>query len=218
MKVTLTFDNGPHPVGTPIVLDTLEKHAVKATFFLLGSQLADNNNVALAQETAGCGHLIGNHTYSHNEALGLMADQQAALREITDTAAILAPFASQPRLFRPVGKKGMIGPHLFSNETWSYLSAERYDCLLWNCLTREWEREESWLEPTLTDMSQRPWSVVVLHDVYPAAMRHVDRFIQELKAQGAQFTQEFPDDCVAMRGGSATILGKALRDAATANA
>jgi peptidoglycan-N-acetylglucosamine deacetylase len=210
MQVTLTFDNGPDPAGTRIILDALDKHDVKAVFFLLGSHMSSPGNMTLARETFSRGHHIGNHTFTHEQPLGVMADQDSALREITDTAALIEPLTGARKMFRPVGQFGAIGPHMFSARTWQYLSEEQYDAIVWNCLAREWDHGDAWLEPTLADVETRDWSVVVLHDIFPNAMQHVDRFIAELKARGAVFSQDFPDDCVAMRRGVATALGESI--------
>ncbi len=62
-KIFLTFDDGPHPEGTPKVLDILAEHDAKATFFCLGKQVEKYPVIfdRIKQE----GHAVGNHTYSH---------------------------------------------------------------------------------------------------------------------------------------------------------
>ena len=61
--VALTFDDGPHPEGTPAVLQVLAEADIKATFFLVGEQV--ERRPALAAEIAGQGHLIALHGYRH---------------------------------------------------------------------------------------------------------------------------------------------------------
>ena len=62
-QVALTFDDGPHSVYTPILLDGLKERGIKATFFLMGKNIQGKEDIVkrMAEE----GHLIGNHTYSH---------------------------------------------------------------------------------------------------------------------------------------------------------
>ncbi|NLM05246.1 MAG: polysaccharide deacetylase [Clostridiales bacterium] len=60
----LTFDDGPSPNVTPVILDILNEYDIKATFFVLGNQVRKNPEVLL--KIAKEGHLIGNHTYSHD--------------------------------------------------------------------------------------------------------------------------------------------------------
>ena len=62
-KIALTFDDGPHPVYTPVLLDGLAKRKVKATFFITGENA--ENYPDLVKRMQEEGHLVGNHTYSH---------------------------------------------------------------------------------------------------------------------------------------------------------
>ncbi|MGG1660381.1 exo-beta-N-acetylmuramidase NamZ domain-containing protein [Brevibacillus sp. NRS-1366] len=59
----LTFDDGPSPI-TPLVLDTLKKHQVKATFFIVGRNVPGNE--AILKRIISEGHAVGGHTYSHD--------------------------------------------------------------------------------------------------------------------------------------------------------
>ena len=74
MDVPLTFDNGPEPAVTPRVLDVLGQADIKATFFMLGSKLADPERRAIAKRAHAEGHWIGNHTWSHQQPLGQLTD------------------------------------------------------------------------------------------------------------------------------------------------
>ena len=72
-RVALTFDDGPDPRTTPLILDTLREHGVEATFFVVGRQVAENP--ALLRQIVGEGHTVGNHTYDHADMSGLSAKQ-----------------------------------------------------------------------------------------------------------------------------------------------
>jgi peptidoglycan-N-acetylglucosamine deacetylase len=61
--VALTFDDGPHPEGTPAVLDLLERAGARATFFMVGEQV--DRRPALAAEVASRGHVVALHAYRH---------------------------------------------------------------------------------------------------------------------------------------------------------
>lgn len=61
--VALTFDDGPHPTYTPMLLDGLAERNVKATFFITGENA--ETYPELVKRMSEEGHLIGNHTYSH---------------------------------------------------------------------------------------------------------------------------------------------------------
>ena len=67
--VALTFDDGPHPQGTPIVLETLREAGATATFFLAGEQVV--KRAALAAEIVAAGHRVELHCHRHRNLLRL---------------------------------------------------------------------------------------------------------------------------------------------------
>src|ERR1700730_4981475 len=62
-SLALTFDDGPNPAITPDLLDLLDRHSTRATFFLIGRHV--RALPALAREIAERGHTVGNHTDTH---------------------------------------------------------------------------------------------------------------------------------------------------------
>ena len=72
-RIALTFDDGPDPSTTPLILDTLRKRGVEATFFVVGRQVAENPG--LLRRIVAEGHAVGNHTYGHADMSGLSAGQ-----------------------------------------------------------------------------------------------------------------------------------------------
>jgi len=97
-SVALTFDDGPHPEGTPAVLDELERRGVAATFFLVGEQV--ERRPALAAEIAAAGHRIALHGHRHRNLLRVTP---AALAEDLERASsvIAEATGSVPDLYRP---------------------------------------------------------------------------------------------------------------------
>lgn len=203
--VTLTFDNGPEPEVTPAVLDSLARHGIRATFFVLGHKLADPRRRALAERAAAEGHWIGNHTYSHATPLGLLDEPGAAAAEIARTEALIGGLARPEKLFRPFGGGGKIGPHLLNAEALHCLEEGGYSCVLWNVIPEDWEHPESWPERALALMRPLPWSLVVIHDLPTGAMGQLDRFIAMVGEAGGRFRQDFPPDCVPLRAGRAAL-------------
>ena len=97
-RVALTFDDGPDPRWTPMILDTLRSRGVKATFFVVG-QNVDTHQGLLQREYAE-GHEIGNHTYTHPN-LALTTDRRGQL-ELDMTASLLeAVINRRIAFFRP---------------------------------------------------------------------------------------------------------------------
>src|SRR5271165_1870712 len=62
-KLALTFDDGPNPSITPRLLDLLDRHNAKATFFVIGKYVRECPD--LAKEIYARGHVLGNHTDTH---------------------------------------------------------------------------------------------------------------------------------------------------------
>ena len=100
--VALTFDDGPDPVVTPRVLDLLDAHGARASFFCIGARAAAYP--ALVAEIARRGHMVENHTWSHGCGFALLGPRAAA-REIQRGQALLGRLAgARPRWFRaPAG-------------------------------------------------------------------------------------------------------------------
>lgn len=122
MKIALTFDDGPHPVLTPKILDILKKHQVKATFFIVGENA--NNYPEVVERILNEGHEIGNHTYTHDKIdRGEIERCEKTIYELTDY---------RTKLFRP--PEGLI-----NNAIKSASASLGYDIILWNIDTRDWD-------------------------------------------------------------------------------
>jgi len=199
-KVTLTFDNGPEPLVTPGVLDSLADHNLKATFFVLGRKVSEPDRARIARRAIEEGHRIGNHTFTHTTPLGNLS-QTAALEEFERTEQALASLDRPERLFRPYGGGGALGPHLLHPAVVEKLQAGGYTCVLWNSVPGDWQHPDDWVDRAMEDCRSRPWSLVVLHDLPTGAMAHLDRFIRQLLDEGMELTQEYPPDCVPILNG-----------------
>jgi peptidoglycan-N-acetylglucosamine deacetylase len=204
--VALSFDNGPDPAVTPGVLDVLARRGVKASFFVLGKNLASAERMKLAQRAAAEGHRIGNHSFTHRVPLGDDRATDAVDSEIAKTEQLIGTLAENPKLFRPFGGGGKIGPHLLSPAAVDHLTANRYTCVLWNCVPEDWIDQDAWVDRALRDAAALPHTLVVMHDILPRAMSHLDRFIGALADAGHRLTREFPADCVPI------VRGEIVRD------
>jgi peptidoglycan/xylan/chitin deacetylase (PgdA/CDA1 family) len=202
-KLTLTFDNGPEPDVTPHVLEVLARHGIKTTFFVLGHKLALPGRRALAEQAAAQGHWIGNHTYSHGTSMGERSEPDAVAQEIVRTEALIGDLARPSKLFRPNGGGGKLGPHLLSPQARDHLIEHQYSVVLWNAIPEDWKDAQGWVARGLAQIQTQPWSLMVLHDLPSGAMVHLESFIEQAKALGAQFVQEFPPGCVPLHAGAA---------------
>jgi len=194
-QVTLTFDNGPDPQATPLVLDCLARHDVKSTFFVLGQKVSTPAGLELARRASGEGHWIGNHTWSHAGRLG-EGTREAALQEFERTEQALSWVVDQRvPLFRPRGGAGRLGKGLLHPAVVERLTQGGYTCVLWNSVPGDFRDPDGWMDRALADCRTREWSLVVLHDIPNGAMLHLDSFLRKLLDEGHQLTQEFPPDC-----------------------
>jgi peptidoglycan/xylan/chitin deacetylase (PgdA/CDA1 family) len=203
-KVTLTFDNGPEPGVTSQVLDCLDRHRVKATFFVIGRKVSTLAGRELAERASAEGHWIGNHTFSHATPLGLLPAQEA-VREIERVEEALAWLTQPVRLFRPYAGAGQLGPHVLQPSVIEKLQRDRYTCVIWNSVPGDWRDPEGWLVLALADLKTRPWSLIVLHDLPTGAMDHLDEFVRRLLDDGVEITQAFPVECTPIVDGR-TVL------------
>ncbi len=98
-EVGLTFDDGPDPEVTPRVLDLLERHGARASFFCVGERVA--RWPALAGEIVRRGHRVENHTYAHLKRFSMLPPR-AMGREIDRAQEAIGEATGRaPRLFRP---------------------------------------------------------------------------------------------------------------------
>jgi peptidoglycan-N-acetylglucosamine deacetylase len=176
------------------VLDCLARHNLRTTFFVLGQKAITPEGSAIARRAHSEGHWIGNHTFTHSAPLGRL-NRAAALAEFDQTEQALNWLQQPQKLFRPKGS-GEIGKHLLHPAVVERLIAGGYSCVLWNSVPGDFRDPDGWLERALTDCQSRDWTLLVLHDLPNGAMRHLEKFIARLQADGFEFTQEFPPDCV----------------------
>lgn len=82
-ELIFTFDDGPNPKLTPLVLDALAKHRIKAVFFMVGEMAAGKDAPPIIARILREGHIIANHTMTHGDLCRIKDDAKAAA-EIDD--------------------------------------------------------------------------------------------------------------------------------------
>jgi peptidoglycan/xylan/chitin deacetylase (PgdA/CDA1 family) len=127
--VALTFDDGPHPQGTPAVLEHLAARGVPATFFLVGEQV--QRRPALAAEIAAAGHAIALHGFRHRCQLRL-TERQLAEDLVRGADAIATATGVVPDLHRP--------PYGIYSPAGLKLARDRYAPVLWSRWGKDWRR------------------------------------------------------------------------------
>ncbi|MBV9262423.1 MAG: polysaccharide deacetylase family protein, partial [Pseudolabrys sp.] len=105
---------------------------------------------------------------------------------------------------RPQGGGGRLGSHLLSVEAADFLKRGRYTCVLWNSIPRDWIDPDGWVERALAQCAERPWTLMVLHDLPSGAMAHLERFLDRVGELDGRVRQDLPPDCLPIVDGVAT--------------
>lgn len=194
--LTLSFDNGPEPEVTPLVLDILARRGIRATFFVIGQKFADPRRRVLAERAHAEGHWIGNHTWTHSVPLGERRAPGLAETEIGQTQRAIGALAHAHRFFRPFGGGGNLDRRLLNSDVVDFLRTGHFTCVLWNAIPRDWNDPDGWVERALGQCQSQPWTLMVLHDLPTGAMKHLDRFLGRVEELGGRLRQDFPPDCM----------------------
>jgi len=131
--VALTFDDGPHPQGTPAVLETLRERGATATFFLAGEQV--ERRPALAAEIVAAGHRVELHCHRHRNLLRLGVGQFLDDAERARTAIEEASGQAIADYRPPYG--------IFSAATLRAVLRRGWRPVLWSRWGRDWDRRAS---------------------------------------------------------------------------
>jgi peptidoglycan/xylan/chitin deacetylase (PgdA/CDA1 family) len=153
--VALTFDDGPHPEGTPAILDALESGGARATFFLVGEQV--ERWPELAGEIVRRGHEIALHGHRHRLLLRRSASSVA--RDLDQAAALIAEVTGRaPAYYRP--------PYgVFSTGALALVRRRGWEPMLWSRWGWDWSarRSPEAIAQRATS-GLRSGDVVLLHD------------------------------------------------------
>lgn len=151
--VYLTFDDGPVPEATPLVLDILKKYGAKATFFCVGENVT--NNQAIFKRIVEEGHSVGNHTYNHIN--GWKTENPLYFENVNGCAQVL-----KSNLFRP--PYGRIKYSQYKE------LKKRYKIVLWDVLSMDYDAGLSAQQCLdIVKKNTRTGSVIVFHDSIKAA-------------------------------------------------
>ncbi|MCX7832220.1 MAG: polysaccharide deacetylase family protein [Actinobacteria bacterium] len=187
MVVALTFDDGPSPEYTDMVLDVLKKHQVKATFFLVGKHIRKYPQVAkrIIEE----GHEVGNHTYSHRDLVP--SSKRRLYKEIFETQKVINEYLGiNTRLFRP--PRG-----IFSESVRKFVVNHGFTLVLWSVSGVDWAKMPPALIAKRIIRYAHPGAIILLHDSGALirseghsrlnTVRALDRIIPALKEKGYRF-------------------------------
>ena len=172
--VALTFDDGPHPVYTPEMLDGLRERGVRATFFLQGQCIEGNEEIVRQMQADG--HLIGNHTFSHVQLTKL--SPEAAKEEVVKTSSaiynitgVYTSFVRPPFGEWPKGlefKVTMIP-------------------VLWTVDSKDWYTQNTPVIVKEGRNAVEPGDIILMHDAYETSVESAMQIVDALKKEGYEF-------------------------------
>ena len=174
-KVALTFDDGPSSEYTPLLLDGLRERNVKASFFVIGSNIEKEGGEEIIRRIYEEGHLIGNHTWHHVDLSHLSTEDAWKELEMTDslikaitgeeTALVRPPFGEFPR------------------------SMEEPDKLYvkWTVDSRDWVTKDTQeiVRKVVTDTEEN--DIILMHDCYETSVEAALQIIDTLSERGYEF-------------------------------
>jgi len=191
-EVVLTFDDGPWPTTTRLVLEALAAHCIKATFFPIGKHAIWHPE--LLKEVAARGHTIGSHTWSHaNLAHKKMTEDKARDEIELGVSAVRlalgappAPFFRFPYLQDPPALVSYLGKRniaIFS------MDLDSFDF--------KWRKPEQVIKAVLSKLEKTGKGIVLLHDFQQSTAKALPDLLNELKAKGYKVVHMKPKAPVA---------------------
>jgi peptidoglycan/xylan/chitin deacetylase (PgdA/CDA1 family) len=177
--IALTFDDGPYPVDTPLLLDTLDDLHVHATFFLIGRD--GELYPGLVRLIATRGNEIADHTLTHPDLDRL--DDAAVRAEIDGGARALGALVADPALtreFRP--------PHgRYREATLRVAQAAGYDTILWNDDPGDWRAVGAETIAAHVLAHATAPEILLLHSGRPATVAALPGLVARFRAAGYRF-------------------------------
>jgi peptidoglycan/xylan/chitin deacetylase (PgdA/CDA1 family) len=171
-SVALTFDDGPDPLTTPLLLDLLEKRKVKATFFVIGEKAVAHP--ALIDRIIQNGHALGNHSFRHSTGV-FFRTVSVVLKDIAATQKVLQKHGVEPLVYRP--PVGIVSPRL-----WPALKKTGLTLVTFS--NRPLDRGNRRLSNLAKKVLKRlqDGDIVLLHDRRPPDIALIDTWLKDVAA------------------------------------
>ena len=181
-QVALTFDDGPHPEFTPKVLELLQKHGDRATFFCVGEEA--ERHPELVRQLVAQGHELGNHTFSHDTGRHLFLSPLIA-EDVKRCQATLSALGPAPRWYRPA--VGIRNPPVHYAARVNGLKV-----ITWSLAARDGARALTEAKALELAERARPGDVITLHDGVRGkngawraqTLQHLPKLLERLHQRG----------------------------------
>jgi len=176
--IAMTFDDGPSATLTPKLLDILAAHHIKATFFVIGENVAEHPEIVA--RAAREGHEIGNHSWSHPNLAKISQESVRSQLQRTDDA-IKSATGSRPALLRPP-----YGSITDREKRWIH-DEFGYRIILWDVDPYDWKRPGPAVVRNRILKETQPGSIVLSHDIHPGTIEGMPSTFDALEARGFKF-------------------------------
>jgi peptidoglycan/xylan/chitin deacetylase (PgdA/CDA1 family) len=176
--IAMTFDDGPHPILTPRLLDMLKARGIRATFFLIGQNAAAYPDIV--RRIAAEGHEIGNHTWNHPQLTKL---SPSALREeIERTSSTIAEIIGKPLVvMRPPYRATSAYINHWMNREFGM------KVILWSVDPLDWKYRNSASVESQILAGAQPGAIILSHDIHPTTVAAMPDVFDSLLAKGYKF-------------------------------
>ena len=176
--IAMTFDDGPSAALTPKLLDLLAARHIKATFFVIGENVAEHPEIVA--RAAREGHEIASHSWSHPN-FGKMSQESVRSQLQRTDDAIKSAIGKSPTLLRPP-----YGSITEREKRWIH-DEFGYDIILWDVDPLDWKRPGPAVVRNRILKETRPGSIVLSHDIHPGTIEAMPSTFDELEAKGFKF-------------------------------
>jgi peptidoglycan/xylan/chitin deacetylase (PgdA/CDA1 family) len=176
--IAMTFDDGPSAKLTPKLLDLLAAHHIKATFFLIGENVAEYPDIVAREVREG--HEIANHSWSHPN-FGKMSDDAIRAQIRKTDEAIRSAIGNGPTLLRPPYGSITARQKKWINQEFGY------KIVLWDVDPLDWRRPGPSVVCNRIVKNTRAGSIVLAHDIHPGTIEAMPCVLKELEAKGFKF-------------------------------
>lgn len=172
--VALTFDDGPNPKSTPIILNTLKKYNSVATFFDLGTCMANYPKISKQEEDIGCE--VGSHTYGHKNLNTL------------SQAQILSDISKAEKIYEnTLGHKISLVRTPYGNANSTVKATVKYPLINWDVDTLDWKsRNAKSVLAEIHKYDNLDGRVILMHSIYTSTAEAVETLVPELVSKGYQ--------------------------------
>lgn len=179
--IAFTFDDGPHPKNTKIIMDELEKYNGRGTFFMLGKNAEAYPDIV--KEVYQRGHEVANHSWDHSMRIAanrtdLMSKAEVSEEVYKPNDAVFKAAGYEPKYFRP--PYGAIKQNLDA--------VCGLDMVMWDIDSEDWKNHDAEkMSSIIKKHALVGYEVVLMHDIHDDTVEGVKKILKELNQEGYQF-------------------------------